>query len=102
MQCQNERPGENVYPWLMFFLNCLNNIQVQLTKKLNTEGAAAQISPRDKIIYVFIESHPGCQSGEIAEKLNMALPTIKRFYAEMGRERYYSERSGIVGSTITV
>ena len=53
------------------------------------------------MIYVFIESHPGCKSGEIAGKLNMALPTIKKILAEMvqkeiiikegiGRGTYYS------------
>lgn len=83
MQCQNERPGENVYPWLMFFLNCINNIQIQLVNKLILEGSAAQISPRDKKIYVFIESHPGCKSGEISDKLDVPLPTIKKILAEM-------------------
>lgn len=83
VQCQKARPGEDVYPWLMFFLNCLNRIQEQLMNKLNADGSRSLISPRDKMIYVFIESHPGCRSGEIAEKLNVALPTIKKILAEM-------------------
>ena len=83
MQCQRQRPGEDVYPWVTFFLNCLSNIQQQLMAKLQTSSSLSKISPREKKIYTFIENHPGCQSGEISEKLGIPLPTVKRILMEM-------------------
>ncbi len=98
MKCQEQRPNEDVYPWLMFFLNCLNNIQVQLLKKLTAEGSASQISPRDKKIYVYIDNHPGCKSGEISDKLDIPLPTIKKILAEMVEKKIII-KSGIGRAT---
>ena len=83
MECQQQRPGENVYPWVIFFLDCLNNIQDQLINKLTTAVNETQLSPRDKSIYVFIEHNPGSRSGTIAEKLGIPLPTVKRMLADM-------------------
>ncbi len=83
MDCQQNRPGEDVTPWLIFFLDCLSNIQTNLKKKLKTQKSENQLSPRDKMIYTFIESHPGSKSGEISEKLNIPLPTVKKLLADM-------------------
>jgi Fic family protein len=83
MQCQRQRPGEDVYPWVTFFLNCLSNIQQQLMAKLQTSSSLSKMSSREKKIYTFIENHPGCQSGEISKKLDIPLPTIKRILMEM-------------------
>ncbi|MDQ6757589.1 MAG: Fic family protein, partial [Bacteroidota bacterium] len=83
IQCQQQRPGENVYPWVMFFLDRLNNIQDQLMSKLQTKINETQLTPRDKSIYVFIEHNPGCRSGNISEKLGVPLPTVKRIVADM-------------------
>ncbi len=27
MECQSQRPGEDIYPWVTFFLSCLSRIQ---------------------------------------------------------------------------
>jgi Fic family protein len=83
MQCQSKRPGEDVSSWVIFFLDCLKNIQDQLIKKLDVQASANQMSPREKMIYGFVENHPGSKSGEIAEKLDIPLPTIKRILADM-------------------
>ncbi len=83
MQCQRQRPGEDVYPWAQFFLNCLTNIQNLLLDKLQTKNSQSQLSPREKKLYSFIESHPGSKSGEIAVKLDVPLPTVKRMLMEM-------------------
>ncbi len=83
IQCQRQRPGEDVYPWTAFFLNCLYNIQNQLMGKLQTKGNLSKISPREKKLYSFIENHPGCQSGEMAKKLDIPLPTVKRILMDM-------------------
>ncbi len=83
MQCQRERPGENVYPWVSFFLNCLNNIQNILISKIERSGNTLHLSARNRKIYTFIESHPGSRSGEIAKKLDIPLPTVKKILADM-------------------
>jgi Fic family protein len=102
MQCQRQRPGEDVYPWITFFLNCLSNIQQQLMAKLQTSGSLSQLSPKEKKIYTFIENHPGCQSGEISEKLDIPLPTVKRILMEM-LERKLLMKHGIgKGTNYTV
>ncbi len=78
MQCQQQRPHEDIYPWVIFFLDCLNNISSQLMIKLTTSAKEISLAPKEKSIYMFVENHPGCQSGEIAEKLNIPLGTVKR------------------------
>lgn len=83
MQCQRSRPGEEVAPWVEFFFDCLLNIQQQLMAKLEVQKKAGMLSQREKMIYSFIENHPGSRSGEIARKLDIPLPTVKRMLAEM-------------------
>jgi hypothetical protein len=87
MQCQRQRPGEDVYSWATFFLKCLYNIQNQLMNKLQTKNSLSKISPREKKLYSFIENHPGSQSGEMAEKLTIPLPTVKRILMDMLEKR---------------
>lgn len=41
------------------------------------------MSVKEKKIYQFIENHPGAKSGEIADKLDIPLPTIKRILSDM-------------------
>jgi Fic family protein len=83
MQAQKQRPGEPVDEWLAFFLDCLSNIQKQLMDKLDKTGSAAMHSPRERNILAFVENHPGCKSGEIAEKLNIPLATLKKTLSTM-------------------
>jgi Fic family protein len=84
MQTQKQRPGEKVNEWVIFFLDCLLNIQEQLMNKLNTTAyTTTQLSPREKNILAFIENHPGSKSGEIAEKLNIPLSTVKKMLTTM-------------------
>jgi Fic family protein len=85
--CQAQRPNENVTSWVDFFFNAILNIQEQLLKKLETKGTVAQLSPREKSILVFIESNPGCKSGQIAEKIGIPNPTVKRILTEMVNKR---------------
>lgn len=81
MQTQRSRPGENVTDWLTFFISCLINIQEQLIIKLEENRTDEPISQREKRILFFIQNHAGCGSGEIAKKLDMALPTVKKSLA---------------------
>jgi len=81
--CQAQRPNEDVTEWIMFFLNCLSNIQSQLLTKLQKSGLETQLSPKEKSIYTIIQSRPNIQSGEIAEKLAIPAPTVKRILSEL-------------------
>lgn len=83
MECQQQRPGENVYNWVLFFVDSLNNIQNKLMQKLESQKRENQLTPREKMIYLFIDNHPGSQSGMIAKKLGLELPTVKRLLSQM-------------------
>jgi Fic family protein len=83
MQTQRNRPGENVTDWLTFFISCLVNIQEQLLAKLEESKIEQPLSQREKRISFFIQNHSGCGSGDIAKKLDMALPTVKKSLAEL-------------------
>lgn len=50
MESQRQRPGEDVYPWVLFFLDCLKNIQHKLTDKLEVQRKAVKMVPREKNI----------------------------------------------------
>ena len=76
--CQAQRPNEDVSEWISFFFSALKNIQEQLMKKLETIGIETKLSPRDKSILTFIGNNAGCKSGEIAKKLGIPSPTVKR------------------------
>jgi Fic family protein len=83
MQTQRNRPGENITAWLTFFISCLINIQEQLLVKLEESRTEQPLSQREKSILFFIKNHAGCGSGQIAKKLDMALPTVKKSLAEL-------------------
>ena len=81
--CQSNRPNENINEWIEFFFSALKNIQEQLMKKLESTGNEASLSPREKSILTFIGNHVGCKSGEIAKKLAIPNPTVKRILTDL-------------------
>jgi len=81
--CQAQRPNEDVTVWIHFFLNCLSNIQIQLLTKLQQSGLEAQLSHKEKSIYTIIQNRPNIQSGEIAIKLAIPAPTVKRILSDL-------------------
>ena len=81
--CQAQRPNEDVTEWVNFFINALKNIQNQLLNKLEKSGIETQLSPREKSIITFIGNNPGCKSGDIAKRLNIPSPTVKRILPEL-------------------
>jgi Fic family protein len=81
--CQTQRPNEDVTVWIHFFLNCLSNIQRQLLIKLQQSGFETQLSHKEKLIYSIIQNRPNIQSGEIAIKLAIPSPTVKRILSEL-------------------
>ena len=81
--CQAQRPNENATEWVNFFFDALKNIQEQLMKKLEFRAVETKLSPREKSILTFIGNNSGCKSGEIAKKLGIPSPTIKRILPEL-------------------
>jgi Fic family protein len=82
-KCQSGRPDEDVTPWVIFFLDALKNIQEQLIQKLQATGIESQLSPREKSILMFISNHPGCRSGDVARRLGIPNPTVKRLISQL-------------------
>ncbi|MGD9928489.1 MAG: Fic family protein [Mangrovibacterium sp.] len=81
--CQAQRPNENVNDWVNFFFDALKNIQNQLLNKLEQSGVETKLSPREKSIITFIGNNPGCKSGDIAKRLDIPSPTVKRILPEL-------------------
>ena len=101
MDCQQNRPGENVDTWLDFFLSCLSSIQDKLIQKLETQQSQNALNPREKKIVQFIEAYPGVKSGEIASKLNIPLPSVKRILSEMIADKIISKNGTGTGTNYT-
>ncbi len=99
--CQTTRPNENVSPWVAFFFTALSNIQEQLMSKLEHDGAASELSIREKTILTFISNHPGCKSGEIANKLGIPLPSIKRLLGELFNKKLIDRHGTGPGTNYT-
>ena len=97
-KCQAERPNENVTNWINFFFDALMNIQEQLMKKLEVKGIKTKLSPREKSILVFIENNVGTKSGQIAKKLNIPNPTVKRILTKLVNDNLI-EKYGIGAGT---
>jgi len=81
--CQAQRPGEDITVWIAFFFSSLLNIQSQLMQKLQQSGTETQLSPREKSIMLLIQNYSGIKSGEIAAKLALSSPTVKRTLAAL-------------------
>lgn len=81
--CQAQRPNEDITEWIQFFFNALGNIQEHLMKKLEARGVETKLSPREKSVLTFIENHAGCKSGDIAKRLGIPNPTVKRILPDL-------------------
>ena len=51
--------------------------------KLDQSGVQAQLSVKEKSIFTMIQNRPNIQSGEIALKLAIPAPTVKRILAAL-------------------
>ena len=97
-QCQAQRPNEDITEWISFFFSALLNIQEQLMKKLEVKGVKTKLSPKEKSILTYVESNPGTKSGEIANKLHIPNPTVKRLLTKLLNENLI-EKYGIGAGT---
>ncbi len=102
MQSQKQRPGEDVHNWVLFFLHCLNNIGEQLMTKLLEQGTVASLGPKEKSVYLFIENHPGSQSGNIAEKMNIGLPTVKKILTMLVQKKLIIKHGAGAGTNYSL
>lgn len=83
MDAQRNRPGEDVTQWVYFFLDCLRNLQQKLLEKVKQKEQRERIGIREQQIYALVENNPGIRSGEIAKKLQIPSPTVKRILADL-------------------
>jgi len=97
--CQAQRPNEDITVWINFFLNALSNIQTQLMQKLEQSGVETHLSPREKAILTLIQNYSGLKSGEIAEKLKIPNPTVKRILSEL-QSKGLIEKTGNARATL--
>lgn len=100
--CQAQRPNEDITEWIMFFLNCLTSIQSQLHAKLQSSGMETQLSPKEKLVYTIIQNRPHIQSGEIAEKLAIPSPTVKRILSELYNKELIEKNGNGRGVSYTI
>jgi Fic family protein len=92
--CQTQRPNENVGDWINFFFSALKNIQEQLMHKMEHSGVEIKLSPKEKSILTFIGNNAGCKSGDIAKKLGIPSPTIKKILPNL-IEKKLVEKHGV-------
>ena len=81
--CQAQRPNEDITEWIKYFMNSLLTIKRKIENKIDRTNIKFKMSPREKTIYEFINSNTGCQSGQIAEELEIPNPTVKRILSNM-------------------
>lgn len=99
--CQQNRPNESVDAWVNFFFNSLLNIQEQLMNKLEISGVESKLAPREKSILVFIGNNPGCKSGQIADKLGIPSPTVKRILPNLIEKNLIEKHGNGPGTNYT-
>jgi Fic family protein len=92
-QCQHEEEGENINAWILLFLDVLKNLQQQLMQKLKSAGSLTKLTTKQKSVLLYIETHAGCKSGEIAANLFIANSTAKRLLKELS-DKNLIERLG--------
>lgn len=100
MDAQKNRPGENVTKWLTFFTSCLNNIQSNLLLKLEkSKKIGKALTPREQRISFYIQNHSGCSSGEVSNKLDIPLPTVKKTIIELLNKKVIT-KEGVGRATV--
>ena len=100
--CQANRPNENVDEWINFFFDSLKNIQLKLSQKLQTQGVETSLTPKEKSVVSFIENYPGCKSGNIAKKLGIPSPTVKRILPKLIQLNLISKHGIGPGTNYTI
>lgn len=84
--CQAQRPNEDITEWVTFFMSALLNLKEKLNKKLETKDKRIKLAPREKSIFTYIMSNPGCKSGDISKNLNIPNSTTKKILTQMVKD----------------
>ncbi len=100
--CQAQRPSEDVTPWIHFFFKALIKVQDQLMSKLDRQGVMSELSPREKAIITIISERPGTKSGEIAERLGIPSPTVKRLLAQLLKAKLIEKHGAGAGTNYSL
>ncbi|PSR03112.1 MAG: Fic family protein, partial [Bacteroidetes bacterium SW_11_45_7] len=100
--CQAQRPYEDVTKWVLFFFDALTHVQKLLMEKLEKQGGEAELAPREKSILTFMENHPGCKSGDIAKRLGIPSPTVKRILPDLIKKNLIEKHGSGPGTNYTV
>ena len=100
--CQARRPNEDVTEWIQFFFDALGNIQKQLMIKLERKGIETRLSPREKSILIFIENNAGCKSGDIAKRLGIPSPTVKKILPELIKQNLIEKYGSGPGTNYSI
>lgn len=100
--CQSQRLGEDITPWVDFFLSSLKNIQESLMRKLDTQGVIQAISQREKHLLNIIEATPRIKTSEMAKKLGVSNATVKRMLDNLLSAKLIGREGGGPGSYYTL
>lgn len=100
--CQAQRPNENTTVWTLFFFDALKNIQAQLMEKLEVRGIETKLSPKEKSIITFISNNAGCKSGEIAKRLGIPSPTVKRILSDLINKKLIERHGAGPGTNYSI
>jgi DNA-binding MarR family transcriptional regulator len=71
-------------------------------EKLEKQGVEAELAPREKSILTFMENHPGCKSGDIAKRLGIPSPTVKRILPDLIKKNLIEKHGSGPGTNYTV
>ena len=70
--------------------------------KLCAQGTVASLGPKEKSVYLFIENHPGSRSGDIAEKLDIGLPTVKKILTALVQQKLIVKHGAGAGTNYSL
>jgi Fic family protein len=96
--CQIQRPGEDISVWVHFFLSAIGDIAKRLAEKLDGAGEEHQLTPRQRAVLMLIRERPHLASGEIATRLAIPVPSVKRLLSDlvaMGLLQRHGEGRGV-------
>ena len=91
---QAQRPDEEITQWVVFFFEALLHIQQLLLQKLQQDGVESELSPKERTVLLMIREHSGIKSGELASKLLIPNPTIKRLLSNLVQQNLI-EKEGV-------
>ena len=70
--------------------------------KLDRQGMMSELSPREKAIITIISERPGAKSGEIAERLGIPNPTVKRLLAQLLKAKLIEKHGAGAGTNYSM